>query len=299
MAVTVVGSLAFDTIHTASGSAEDVMGGSATFFAAAAAYFGQVRLVGIVGEDFPEAFREELKDRDIDVAGLETKPGRTFRWEGKYSADMNERETLNVELNAFGEFEPTIPEAYRESEVVFLANAAPKTQLKVLEQMERPKFVACDTMDLWIETARDDLQNLLGKVDCVTINDGEVRDLTGHTNLYTAARMVLGWGPNAVIVKKGEHGAICVTNDGSSALPAYPIERLVDPTGAGDSFAGGLCGYLAEHGDFGLGAMKRGLAYGTICASFSVQGFSLHGFRNVDRDDIDQRLEKFQAMLAF
>jgi sugar/nucleoside kinase (ribokinase family) len=299
MAVTVVGSLAFDTIHTASGSAEDVMGGSATFFAAAAAYFGQVRLVGIVGEDFPEAFRDELKDRDIDVAGLETKPGRTFRWEGKYSDDMNERETLNVELNAFGEFEPTIPEAYRESEVVFLANAAPKTQLKVLEQMERPKFVACDTMDLWIETAWDDLQNLLGKVDCVTINDGEVRDLTGHTNLYTAARMVLGWGPSAVIVKKGEHGAICVTNDGSSALPAYPVERLVDPTGAGDSFAGGLCGYLAEHGDFGLGAMKRGLAYGTICASFAVQGFSLHGFRNVDRDDIDQRLEKFQAMLAF
>jgi sugar/nucleoside kinase (ribokinase family) len=299
MALTVVGSLAFDTIHTGTGSAENVMGGSATFFAAAAAYFGQVRLVGIVGEDFPDSFRDELTSRDIDCAGLETKPGRTFRWEGKYSDDMNERETINVELNAFGEFEPTIPDAFRESEVVFLANAAPKTQLKVLEQMERPKFVACDTMDLWIETARDDLQTLLAQVDCVTINDGEVRDLTGHTNLYTAARMVLGWGPNAVIVKKGEHGAICVTNDGSSALPAYPVERLVDPTGAGDSFAGGLCGYLAEHGDFGLSSMKRGLAYGTICASFAVQGFSLHGFRNVDRDDIDQRMEKFQAMLAF
>lgn len=299
MAVTVVGSLAFDTIHTASGTAESVLGGSATFFAAAAAYFGPVRLTGIVGEDFPESFREELRARDIDLAGLETKPGRTFRWEGRYSADMNSRETIAVELNAFGEFEPTIPGAYRESEVVFLANAPPKTQLKVLEQMERPKFVACDTMDLWIETARDDLQALLGKVDCVTINDGEARDLTGHANLYTAARMVLGWGPSAVIVKKGEHGAICVTNDGSSALPAYPVERLVDPTGAGDSFAGGLCGYLAESGDFGLNAIKRGLAYGTICASFAVQGFSLHGFRNVDREDIDRRLDKFRAMLAF
>jgi len=299
MSLCVVGSLAFDTIHTPSGSAEEVLGGSATFFAAAAAFFGDVRLVGVGGEDFPDKYRTALSERRIDVTGLETKPGRTFRWEGKYSDDMNTRETIKVELNAFGEFEPTIPEAYRTSSVVFLANAAPRTQLSVLEQVERPKFVACDTMDLWIETARDDLQELLTKVDAITINDGEARELTGRTNLYTAAREILGWGPRAVIIKKGEHGAICVTNDGSSALPAYPVERLVDPTGAGDSFAGGLCGYLADRGAMGLPELKRGLAYGTVCASFCVQGFSLDGFRNVDRAALDQRLDRFQAMLAF
>jgi sugar/nucleoside kinase (ribokinase family) len=299
VSVCVVGSLAFDTIHTPSGTAEDLLGGSATFFSAAAAYFGEVRLVGVVGEDFPEKYRDELAARHIDLAGLEAKPGRTFRWEGRYSEDMNSRETINVELNTFGEFEPTIPEAYRQADVVFLANAAPKTQLRVLEQIRRPKFVAADTMDLWIETARDDLQELLGKVDALTINDGEARQLTGHTNLYTAAREILGWGPRVVVVKKGEHGAICVTNDGSSALPAYPVERLVDPTGAGDSFAGGLCGYIAERGSMGFAELKRGLAYGTICASYCVQGFSLAGFRNVSREDIDERLERFQAMLAF
>ena len=200
MPVCVVGSLAFDTIHTPSGAATEVLGGSATFFAAAAAYFGPVRLVGVVGEDFPARFRAQLAQRQVDCAGLETKPGRTFRWEGRYSADMNSRETLRVELNAFGEFEPTVPASYRQSEVVFLANAAPRTQRRVLEQMERPRFVAADTMDLWIETAREDLQELLGRIDALTINDGEARQLTGHTNLYTAARTILGWGPRAVIV---------------------------------------------------------------------------------------------------
>lgn len=299
MPVVVVGSLAFDTVHTPSGSARNVLGGSATYFSSAASYFAPVRLVGVVGEDFPAEFRRQLAERRIDCAGLETRPGRTFRWEGQYSDDMNSRETIKVELNAFGEFEPTLPPAYRDSDVVFLANANPKTQAKLLDQVERPRFVACDTMDLWIGTQRDALQALLARVDALTINDQEIRMLTRHTNLYAAARAVLGWGPRAVIVKKGEHGALLMTNDGVVLMPAFPVERLVDPTGAGDTFAGGLCGYVAERGKSGTAELRRGLAYGAVCASFAVQGFSLDGFRGVDRAAIEERLDRFQAMVAF
>ncbi|MCI0339742.1 MAG: PfkB family carbohydrate kinase [Planctomycetales bacterium] len=299
MSVVVVGSLAFDTVTTPKGKATDVLGGSATYFSVAASYFAPVRLVGVVGEDFPEAHRRVLADRRVDLEGLETKPGRTFRWEGAYSADMNSRETVSVELNAFGQFEPTIPSGYRDTPYVFLANASPRTQAKVLGQMARPRFVVADTMDLWIETQREDLTALLRKVDLLVVNDHELRQFTREGNLFRGAREVLGLGPRAVAVKKGEHGSLLVSRDGVSMLPAYPVESLVDPTGAGDAFAGGLLGYLAERGQTQYSDLRRGLAYGTVVASFAVQGFSLDGFKGVDRALIEERLDRFAAMIAF
>ncbi len=299
MSVVVVGSLAFDTVTTPKGKATDVLGGSATYFSVAAAYFAPVRLVGVVGEDFPDGHRKALADRHVDLAGLETKPGRTFRWEGAYSTDMNSRETVSVELNAFGQFEPTIPAAYRDTPYVFLANASPRTQANVLGQMARPRFVVADTMDLWIETQREDLMALLRKVDLLVVNDHELRQLTREGNLFRGAREVLGLGPRAVAVKKGEHGSLLVSRDGVSMLPAYPVETVVDPTGAGDAFAGGLLGYLAERGQTQYSDLRRGLAYGTVVASFAVQGFSLDGFRGVDRALLEERIDRFAAMIAF
>jgi sugar/nucleoside kinase (ribokinase family) len=298
MSLVVVGSIAFDSVETPTGRADDVLGGSATYFSYAASFFGPVRLVGVVGTDFPPAHRELLESRNIDTAGLETVEGKTFRWSGQYEADMNTRTTLEVDLNVFGTFDPKVPQAFRDSRFVFLANGSPGVQLKVLDQIDNPALTVADTMNLWIDTARDELMELMGKIDGMVLNDEEAVMLTGTTNLVAAGRRVLTWGPRFVVVKKGEHGAILITPTSVVALPAFPTECVVDPTGAGDSFAGGMMGYLATGDAYDESQLRRAMAYGTVVASFNVEDFSLDRFRAIDRADIDGRLGQYQAMLA-
>ncbi len=289
MAVLVVGSIAFDTVETPLGREQDCLGGSATHFSLAARLFTEVQLVSVVGEDFPDASRQLLLDEEIDLRGLEVKQGATFRWSGKYADDMNSRETLDVQLNTFGDFRPQIPAALRETPYVFLANGAPKTQTSVLEQMKTRTFVMADTMDLWIETAREDLDELLPQVDGLIINDEEVKMLTGETNLIRAGRRVLGLGPKLVIVKKGEHGSFLFSNYFQYALPAYPTDNVLDPTGAGDSFAGGFMGFLAECDNLSLWNMKRAMAYGTVTASLTVEGFGVKQMVQSRRNHVERR----------
>lgn len=298
MSLLVVGSIAFDSVETPTGSAEDVLGGSATYFAYAASFFAPVRLVGVVGEDFPGAHREMLAARQIDLAGLETAAGETFRWSGVYADDMNQRTTKSVALNVFGEFDPKLPEAYRDSQFVFLANGAPSVQLKVLEQVSAPQLVVADTMNLWIETTRDETLELLSKVDGMVLNDEEAYMLTDERNLVAAGRRVLAMGPSFVVVKKGEHGSLLITATHVVAMPAVPIDRVIDPTGAGDSFAGGMMGYLASLGTFDEQHLKRAIAYGSVIASFNCEDFSLNRFLNIAREDIDRRMGEYTTMLT-
>ena len=298
MSLVVVGSIAFDSVETPSGRADDILGGSATYFAYAASFFTAVRLVGVVGTDFPPAYRDLLESRDIDLAGLEVAEGRTFRWSGAYADDMNTRTTRSVDLNVFGEFDPKIPEAFRDSELVFLANGSPQVQLRVLDQITRPRLTVADTMNLWIETTRDQTLELMRRVDGMVLNDEEAVMLTGRRNLVAEGRRVLGMGPKFVVVKKGEHGSLLVTPTGVSALPAYPTDRVVDPTGAGDSFAGAMMGYLATQSVFDEARLRKAIAYGSVVASFNVEDFSLNRFQEIARDDIDRRLAEYAAMLA-
>ena len=289
MSVLVVGSTTFDTVETPFGVERDCLGGSATYFGLAASRFTQVRMVSVVGADFPDAHRELLASRGVDLAGLEVQDGKTFRWSGRYSADMNSRQTLDVQLNTFGAFAPAIPAAFAATPFVFLANGAPATQATVLRQMQRPVFTVADTMDLWIETQRDALLDLLRTVDGLIVNDQEVKMLTGETNLIRAGRAVLELGPKLVIVKKGEHGAFLFSNFFQQALPAYPTDKVVDPTGAGDSFAGGFMGFLAESASISVWNIKRALAYGTVTASFTVEGFGVRTIADVGREQIERR----------
>lgn len=298
MSLCVVGSIAFDSVETPTGRADDVLGGSATYFSYAASFFTGVRLVGVVGADFPPAFADLLQERDIDMSGLEKNAdGKTFRWRGAYEADMNTRTTLEVDLNVLGTFDPKVPEAFRDSEYVFLANGSPRVQLRVLEQIKRPKLTVADTMNLWIETTRDDLMELMGKVDGMVLNDEEARMLTETQNLVAAGQRVLAWGPKFVVIKKGEHGAMLVSSEGTMALPAFPTDRVIDPTGAGDSFAGGMMGCLAAEGVFDAARLRRAMAYGTVVASFTVEDFSLNRLREIRRADIDHRFEEYKGML--
>jgi sugar/nucleoside kinase (ribokinase family) len=306
----VVGSIAFDTIKTPHGEAPDVLGGSAAYFSVAASFLAPVRLVGVVGADFPEEFRRTFESRHIDTAGLEVVPsGKTFRWVGSYRGAMNEAKTEDVQLNVFGDFKPAIPPRFRDTHLVFLANGSPVTQAAVLDQVSRPDLVVADTMNLWIETRRDALLALLRRVDGLVLNDGEARMLTGEHNLVAAARKVLGLGPAFVIIKKGEHGAILAHRDGcqtdgpttgwACALPAYPSLEVRDPTGAGDSFAGGMMGYLAHEGCYDFRRLVRAMAYGTVMASFTIEDFSLRRFERLTIDEIDLRLRDYHEMLAF
>jgi sugar/nucleoside kinase (ribokinase family) len=298
MSLIVVGSIAFDSVETPAGRADDVLGGSATYFSYAASFFGPVRLVGVVGSDFPPAYREMLEKRHVDTAGLEVAPGKTFRWRGSYQGAMNAAQTLAVELNVFGSFDPKLPEKFRDSEFVFLANGSPQIQGRVLDQVRRPRLVVADTMNYYINTAREPLIKLLSRLDGMVLNDEEARMLTGLTNLVAAGRRVLAWGPKFVVIKKGEHGAMLVTPTGVATLPAYPTERVVDPTGAGDSFAGGMMGYLATQPLLDEPRLRRAMAYGTVVASFNVEDFSLNRFQQINRDDIDRRLDEYVKMLV-
>jgi sugar/nucleoside kinase (ribokinase family) len=294
MSLLVVGSVARDTIRTPHGEIQDALGGAAVYFSLAACNFTEVRLVGVVGDDFGDGDIELLRSREIDLAGLEiVEGGKTFRWSGEYSEDMNSRETLSVELNVFEHFEPVLPPGYTSSSFVFLANASPATQLSVLEQVESPVCVMADTMDLWIDIARDGLVELLGRIDGISLNDSEALQLTGCRNLIDAGQAILDMGPANVIVKKGEHGAVLFTAAGVVALPAYPTGRVVDPTGAGDSFAGALMGSLARDGAVDEERLKAAIAYGSVVASFTCEGFGTVRLAEIGADEINDRFLKY------
>lgn len=292
MSLLVTGSLALDTVETPYGRAEDVLGGTAVYFSFAASLFVPVRLVGVVGEDFPPVFRELFMKRAIDVTGLEFRPGsRTFRWTGRYEGAMNEATTLDVSLNVLAEQGPRIPEAFVDSRYVFLANTHPVLQRDLLGQLTAPKLVVCDTMNLWIKTERDELVRTMKLVDGVVLNDGEARMLTEQVNLLAAGRRILDLGPRFVVIKKGEHGSMLVTPETVFVLPGFPTEEVHDPTGAGDSFAGGMLGYLASVDRVDVNALKAALLHGTATASFALEDFSLNRLLRVEPHELNDRVE--------
>jgi sugar/nucleoside kinase (ribokinase family) len=300
MSVLIVGSIALDTVKTPVEEHADLMGGSATYAALGASFFSPVKLVGIVGDDFPESEFDFWKSRKIDAEGVQRVAGKTFRWSGEYAWDMNTRETRSVALNVFEQFRPDLPESYRETDFVLLANIAPALQAHVLDQMERPLFVVADTMDLWIETTRADLDALLPRVDLLIVNDSEARQLTKETSLIKAGRKIRKSGPKYVVIKKGEHGALLFSEDEFFSCGAYPLEDIHDPTGAGDTFAGGLAGYLAAQKTAPTFAgLRRAIIYGSVLASFNVEAFSLERMRSLTMDDIAERYQVFKAMSAF
>ncbi|HKX46912.1 MAG TPA: PfkB family carbohydrate kinase [Planctomycetota bacterium] len=298
MSLLVVGTLAFDSIETPYDRRADALGGSATYFALSAAFFGGVRLVGVVGQDFPEAHLAAFRARGIDTAGVEVAAGRTFRWSGRYEADWNTRHTLETQLNVLATFEPKLPAAFRDTRYVFLANASPEVQLAALGQCPRREFVMADTMNLWIDVAKDGLLEVLRQVDGLVLNDEEARMLTGERHLLAAARKVLGLGPRFVVLKKGEHGAFLIGADVHFALPAYPVDRVVDPTGAGDSFAGGFLGYLAACQNTEPATLRRAMLYGTVTASHCVEGFSVEALEACSRTRVESRFNELHALLS-
>jgi sugar/nucleoside kinase (ribokinase family) len=298
-AVCVVGSVALDTIHTPSAVAPDVLGGSCTYFSVAASYFTRVNMVAVVGTDFPAAEREFLASRGIDLEGLKTVEGRTFRWSGRYHEDMNVRDTLDLQLNVFGQYAPDVPASYRNSDLLFLANIQPTLQNGVLSQLNSPRLVGGDTIDHWIRVERDALVALLDRVDVLSINDAEAMLLSGERNVVTAARRILDMGPKTLLVKRGEYGALQFSADDVFAVPAYPLEHVVDPTGAGDCFAGGMFGSLAESGSFDRKALRRAIVYGSVLASFCVEDFGPNRLRRLTREEIEQRFRAFMALTDF
>ncbi len=299
MSVLVVGSVALDSVETPFGKADDVLGGSATFFSASASHLTQVNVVGVVGNDYPVAQLEQLKKRGVDFSGLEQADGPSFRWRGRYSHDLNSAETLETHLGVFSHFSPKIPEKLRSSPYVFLANIDPRLQLDVLEQVKDPKLVACDTMNFWIQSRRPELLKLLERVDLVTLNDGEARQLTEKSNLVQAAQWILSRGPKHVLIKKGEHGAFMFTRDSVFFAPAFPLESVFDPTGAGDSFAGGFIGYIAKTGDLSEANMRRAVVHGSVMGSFAVEKFSIERLMTVTKAEIDQRVKQLRRLVTF
>ncbi len=300
MPLLVVGSIALDSVETPHGVVKDALGGSAVFFSYAASYFTPVRLVGVVGEDFPHTHRELLEGRKVDTSGLIIEEGgKTFRWRGKYTGDMNMAETLEVHLNVLEKFNPDLSPRFAETPYIFLANGSPATQRKVLAQAKKRQLVVADTMNFWIETQRDELHDLIREVDGLVLNDGEARMLTDEVNLVRAGWKVLDLGPRFVIIKKGEHGAMFLSAAESFVMPAFPVADVVDPTGAGDSFAGGFMGYLASVGKTDPATLKTAMAYGTVVASLNVEDFSLRRFQRTEREEIDRRLETYRAMMSF
>jgi sugar/nucleoside kinase (ribokinase family) len=299
MSVLVVGSVALDSVETPFGKAEDVLGGSANFFAASASHLTKVSVVGVIGSDYPIEKLEPLKKRGVDFSGLERAEGPSFRWRGRYRHDLNSAETLETHLGVFSHFSPKIPEKLRSSPYVFLANIDPRLQLDVLQQVQKPKLVACDTMNFWIQSRRADVLNLLGHVDLMTLNDAEARQLTEKANLVQAAQWIMARGPRHVIIKKGEHGAFMFTEKSIFFAPAFPLENVFDPTGAGDAFAGGFIGYLASTGDLSDANMRRAVIYGSVMGSFAVEQFSIERLMTVTRADIDQRMREMRRLVAF
>ena len=299
MTVLVVGSVALDSVESPFGKAEDVLGGSATYFSASACHQTPVQLVGVVGNDYPMAKLDALAARGVDLAGLERADGESFRWRGRYRHDLNSAETLETRLGVFSHFRPKIPAQFRSAKYVFLGNIDPRLQLDVLRQVEKPKLVACDTMNFWIESRRDDVIALLKHVDLITLNDAEARQLTEQVNLVHAARWIIERGPRTVVIKKGEHGAFMFTSSSVFFAPAYPLESVFDPTGAGDSFAGGFIGYLARTDDLSDASMRRAVIHGSAMGSFVVEDFSITRLLELTRADIDTRVAEFHELVSF
>jgi len=300
MSLLVTGSIGIDTVETPFGRREDVIGGSAVYFAYAASFFTPVRLVGVVGEDCPRAVFELFQGRQVDISGLEVRKGsKTFRWQGSYLKDMNEAITVKVDLNVLAERAPRIPHNFCDSKYVFLANTHPVLQQEMAGSFNGARLIVADTMNLWIQTERKELCKLLGRIHGLVLNDGEARLLTEQKNLIQAARDVLKMGPKFVVIKKGEHGCLMCSDRDTFVLPAFPADKVVDPTGAGDSFAGGMMGYLATQGSFSASTIKRALAFGTVLASFTISDFSLGGLQSITREDIDERWNQYKQAMSF
>lgn len=299
MSLLVVGSVAFDSIKTPFGEANDVLGGSATYFSVSASYFTDVNLVAVVGDDFPDEHVEMLKSRSINVDGLERSPGKTFRWKGKYDFDLNEAHTLDTQLNVFADFNPEIPDHYKDCKYVFLANIDPDLQMKVLDQIKNPKLIVCDTMNYWIEGKLESLKKLLSKINILVINDGETRELGGDPNVVKAALNILKMGPQSLIVKRGEYGSLMFSESSTFSAPAYPLEFVFDPTGAGDSFAGGFMGYISKADDTSDETLRKAIIFGSTMASFNVEKFSLERLKTLSRNEIDVRFRFFKEITHF
>jgi len=295
----VVGSVALDSVKTPFGEIKEGLGGSATYFSIAAGCFSKVRLVAVVGEDFPAKHVSFLKSRGVDLRGLSRAKGKTFRWKGFYGDDMNEAKTLRTDLNVFETFRPELPPPYKDTPFVFLANIDPDLQRNVVEQIPDPYLVACDTMNYWISSKPEALRKTLSRVDILFVNEGEARQLAGGSNLLKAARRLLSMGPATVVIKRGEYGALLFRKDSLFWAPAYPLETVKDPTGAGDSFAGGFMGYLSLRKGITETRLRRALIYGSIMASFNVEAFSLNRLRKINREDVEQRFRAFRGLVRF
>lgn len=304
MSILVVGSVALDSVQTPFGRVKDALGGSATYFAAAASLYSHVQVVGVVGTDFPLEQIEFLRERNVDLAGLQVVAGKTFRWSGRYDYDMNTAQTLDTQLNVFATFHPSLPESYRNAEYVFLANIDPELQIEVLDQVRQPRLVALDTMNYWIIYKKDALVEAFKRADIILINEAEARQFANTFSLIRATRKILELGPKALIIKKGEYGAAMFCDGGNPIssyffAPAYPLEKIKDPTGAGDTFAGAFMGYLSRNGPISIGAIKRAIVHGSVVASFVVEDFSLDRLRTLTRDDINSRYEEFKHFTHF
>ncbi len=299
MELLVVGSVAFDSVKTPFGEVKEVLGGSATYFSTAASFFTNVSLVAVVGEDFPKEHVDFLKSRNIDTTGLVRSAGKTFRWKGEYTYELNEAHTLDTQLNVFEKFRPSLPQSYKDHKVVFLANIDPDLQRDVLRQINAPKLVACDTMNFWIEGKRESLIKTLKLVDILIINDGEARELSREPNLVKAASKIRELGPKTLIIKQGEYGALLFTNNNVFSAPGYPLESVFDPTGAGDSFAGGFMGYLANSMNLDDDNIRRAVIFGSVMASFNVEDFSLNRLKSLDYQEIENRFRDFRRLTHF
>jgi len=299
MSILVVGTVAFDSIETPFGSAERVLGGSASYFAVAASFFSPVKIVGIIGQDFPQEYLTIFSGRGVDLEGLRREKGETFHWRGRYHEDLNVRDTVELHLNVLSGFVPHLPESYRDAEYVFLGNIDPDMQMEVLRQLRRMRLVACDTMDHWILNSGAALRQVLRKIETLIINDSEARLLSGEHNIVRAARAILKMGPKVVLIKRGEYGVLQFSDSSIFGTPAYPLEEVFDPTGAGDSFAGGFMGYLARSGDHSERGLRRSIVYGSVVASFTVEDFGLKRLTRLSLGEVEERYQRFLALTDF
>jgi len=298
--VLIVGSMALDSVRTPTGEVQDALGGAADYSSVAASFYSPVQLVGVVGDDFPQEHLDFLASRNIDLGGVQKiAGGKTFRWAGYYDFDLNIAHTLDTQLNVFADFKPSLPEVYKQAQYVFLANIDPELQLQVLSQVKNPKLTVMDTMNFWIEGKRDALLKVLRHVDIAFMNDAEARQLTGKLSVVKAARALQALGPKTVIIKKGEHGALLFSGDDHFAAPSYPLEDIADPTGAGDSFAGGFIGYVAQQGSTKIDVLRKAVVYGSVMASFNVEDFSLNRMRTLSHADIAARYRQFRDISFF
>jgi sugar/nucleoside kinase (ribokinase family) len=299
MSILVVGSVALDSVETPFGCVEEVLGGSGTYFSTSAGYFTDIRLVAVVGSDFPAEHLQFLRSRNIDLSGLQTVAGRTFRWQGRYGYDLNQAQTLDTQLNVFETFRPVLPAGYEDADFVFLANIDPELQLEVLKQVKNPQLVACDTMNFWIAGKREALLKTLRHVGILLINEGEARQLAGEANLNKAARAILSMGPKTLVIKQGEYGALMFTEHSVFSAPAYPLESVFDPTGAGDTFAGGFIGYLAATRNLSESSFRQAVIFGSVMASFTVEDFSLNRLKRLEYREIEERFRRFKLLTEF